>query len=45
MATLIATLFMLFVLAAVGALLVWALSAFFQFLSTLLPEPSDTPSP
>jgi len=45
MATLIATLFMLLLLAAVGALLVWALSAVCRFLSALLPDPSDTPSP
>lgn len=45
MATLIATLFALCLLAAVGALLVWALSALCRFLGALLPDPGENPSP
>lgn len=45
MAALIVTLIALFLLAAVGALLVWAFSALCRFLAALLPDPSDTPAP
>ncbi len=45
MATLIATIFALCLLAAVGVLLVWALSALCRFLTALLPDPSENPSP
>jgi len=45
MATLIATVFALCLLAAVGVLLVWALSALCCFLAGLLPDPSENPSP
>jgi hypothetical protein len=45
MAILIVTLFALCLLAAVGVLLVWALSALCRFLGALLPDPSENPSP
>lgn len=45
MATLIATLFALCLLASVGVLMVWALSALCRFLGALLPPPADKASP
>ncbi|MBT2767617.1 hypothetical protein J7J08_08190 [Stenotrophomonas sp. ISL-67] len=45
MATLIATVVALCLLAAVGVLLVWALSALCRFLAALLPDPSEKASP
>lgn len=45
MANLIAIAVALLLLASVGGLLVWALSALCRFLTVFAPDPSDTPAP
>lgn len=45
MATLIAIVVSLLLLASVGGLLVWALSALCRFLAAFAPDPSDPPAP
>lgn len=45
MDTLIAIVFVLFLLASVGGLLLWALSAGCRFLAALVADPTDTTAP
>ncbi|MCU1064320.1 hypothetical protein [Stenotrophomonas maltophilia] len=45
MAPLIAVVLILFLLVAVGALLVWAISAVCQFMAALLASPADSDTP
>ncbi|WP_171956282.1 hypothetical protein [Stenotrophomonas maltophilia] len=45
MAPLIAIVLILFLLAAAGALLVWAISAICQFMAALLACPADSDTP
>ncbi|EKT4070341.1 hypothetical protein NJH49_17785 [Stenotrophomonas maltophilia] len=45
MDTLIAIVFVLFLLASVGGLLLWAFSAGCRFLAALVTDPTDTTAP